>query len=76
MLYVIIVLFSPFLNRMVGILSKARFAIIIYLACLHIDYPYCGLFLNVFLYRLQDLSGPEILLWVVLLGQLWAEFRL
>lgn len=46
------------------------------LASLPIDCLYfCGLMLNVFLYELQDLSGPEVLLWVDLLRQLVAKFR-
>lgn len=36
---------------------------------------FCGLVLNVFLYRLQEFSCPVILLWVVLLRQLEAKFR-
>jgi len=70
MLYIIVVPFYQFLNWIVGVFSKARFAIIVCLAYLHIDYLHCGLFLNVFLYRLHDLSDPVILLWVVFLRQL------
>lgn len=71
--YVVVMSFQ-FLNWIVGMLSKATSALIVGLACLPIDY-FGGLFLNVFLYRLQDLSGPAILLWVVLLRQLEAKFR-
>lgn len=69
-----IVMSFQFLNCIVGMFSKARSALIVCLACLPTDY-FGGLFLNVFLYRLQDLSGPAILLWVVLFRQLEAKFR-